>query len=336
MTAKISKNIGNANVLLTLFIIALHTIGDDYQYRCVRWLVDFSVPTFFTISSYLYFQKFELSFSFFWKKLISRFYSLYIPFIIFNALFIPYIFVKTSILHIPNTREVSMDITDLLGSIFFGYPTILNGPLWFIKALLLFVLLAPVIGYFLKKSKFFSIPLVLFGFILSFYTNYFQFLYWVPCYVLGCYFALYEKDIIQVIEETKRDAHHKLYIVVLFLLYAVISYSIIDDKPYDSFFYYCHRMIAPLWVIAIYSAYRILPNSMVQKMYPYTFFVYCTHTFFIYFSQHVLVLLIPELNIYIIKLLVFVVSTISVFLLAMVVSRIKPLWKVLNGFRTRK
>lgn len=46
MTAKISKNIGNANVLLTLFIIALHTIGDDYQYRCVRWLVDFSVPTF--------------------------------------------------------------------------------------------------------------------------------------------------------------------------------------------------------------------------------------------------------------------------------------------------
>ena len=173
--------------------------------------------------------------------------------------------------------------------------------------------------------------------LLFFFSHkYFQVLYWVPCYVLGCFFALYEKDIIQVIEEIKRDAHHKLYIVVLFLLYAVISYSIIDDKPYDSFFYYCHRMIAPLWVIAIYSAYRILPNSMVQKLYPYTFFVYCTHTFFIYFSQHVLVLLIPELNIYIIKLLVFVVSTISVFLLAMVVSRIKPLWKVLNGFRTRK
>lgn len=71
MTVTISKNIGNANVLLTLFIIALHTIGDDYQYRCVRWLVDFSVPTFFTISSYLYFQKFELSFSCFWKKLVS-------------------------------------------------------------------------------------------------------------------------------------------------------------------------------------------------------------------------------------------------------------------------
>lgn len=53
MTVTISKKIGNANVLLTLFIIALHTIGDDYQYRSVRWLVDFSVPTFFTISSYL-------------------------------------------------------------------------------------------------------------------------------------------------------------------------------------------------------------------------------------------------------------------------------------------
>lgn len=86
------------------------------------------------------------------KALISRFYSLYIPFIIFNALFIPYIFVKISILHIPNTREVSMDITDLLGSIFFGYPTILNGPLWFIKALLLFVLLGSCYRLFSQKK----------------------------------------------------------------------------------------------------------------------------------------------------------------------------------------
>ena len=337
MTATISKHICNANVLMTFLIIALHTIGDDIRFRCVRWLLDFSVPTFFTISSYLYFQKFELTISCYVKKIVSRFYSLYIPFVIFNAVFIPYIYIKTYILGIPNERGVSMDFLNLTGSILLGYPEVLNGPLWFVKALFMFAFFAPTIGYCVKKSKSVGILLAILGFILSFYTNYFQVFYWIPCLTLGCFAAFYEKDLLRIVKKTSQHKHIKLYTILVFLLYAALSYYLIHDKPYSFFLYYCHRMVAPLLVIIAYIVYQgVLPDSLVRRFYPYTFFVYCTHTFFIYFSERVVIFLTPSLSIYVIKLFVFLSATLMVFIWAFAVSYIRPLWRVLNGFRARK
>ena len=337
MTATISKYICNANVLMTFLIIALHTIGDDIRFRSIRWFVDFSVPTFFTISSYLYFQKFELTLSCYVKKIVSRFYSLYIPFVIFSAIFIPYIYVKTYILGIPNERGVSMDFLSLTGSILLGYPEVLNGPLWFVKALFLFSFFAPAIGYCVKKNRLLGFLVFISGFLLTFYTNYFQVFYWIPCFTLGCYAAFYENDLLHIVNKIYQCKHIRLYTALLFLLYFILSYYLIHDKPYESFLYYCHRIAAPLWVIIIYAIYQgILSDSLVHKLYPYTFFVYCTHTFFIYFSERVITLLAPLLDVFTTKLLVFVSASLMVFLLAFTVSYIRPLWRILNGFRVRK
>ena len=186
-----------------------------------------------------------------------------------------------------------------------------------------------------KRSLF--ILLFIAGFILSFYTHYFHVLYWIPCFVIGCYAALYENDVLHIMQKMGKMIPAKHYTVLLFLFYVVWSYFILYNQPYDSFFYYCHRIMAPLLVIVIYSVYKgILPESFVKKIYPYTFFIYCTHTFFIYFSEHVFTLLIPSLNIYTSKLFVFVISSVLVVLFAVIVSYIKPVWIVLNGFRVRR
>lgn len=99
---KRSTKIADLNLLLTVFIVLLHSLYNPLRlssesgmytwiYVFLKTLFDVAVPTFFFISSFLFFR--YLDFERIKSKIKSRFKSLIVPYVIFSVVFeksIPY------------------------------------------------------------------------------------------------------------------------------------------------------------------------------------------------------------------------------------------------------
>lgn len=93
---KRSTKIADLNLLLTVFIVLLHSLYNPLRlssesgmytwiYVFLKTLFDVAVPTFFFISSFLFFR--YLDFERIKSKIKSRFKSLIVPYVIFSVVF---------------------------------------------------------------------------------------------------------------------------------------------------------------------------------------------------------------------------------------------------------
>ena len=334
MTTAISKKINEVNVLMTVFIVALHVFAWEERMWFLRALVNMAVPVFFVISSYLYFQNWTFSWQCYKKKIVRRLYSLYIPFIVYNALYIPYIFIKNNILQAADTRHLSVFSIDMLTSIFIGLPDIPNLVLWFIRVLLVFSFVAPIIGLVIKYSKWAFVLITMICFLLSPYFQYASILYWLPCLSLGTLLAFYESDMINFVNQLKHCVS-RWVILALFIAFMIIfSYILRNEDVFTSPYYYYYRMAVPVFVILIYSYfYHLLPTRFVSSILPYTFPIYCMQIPFVNFSVMFLSRLMPSQHFIVVQVLSFTIAFTLCLITCMLLSHIKPLWNILTGFR---
>ncbi len=193
MTAQLSSKLTSANTLLTFLIVALHS--NMQQIYPMTLITDMAVPTFFCISAFLYFQNWQPTRAFYLKKLSSRFRSLFIPYILYNVLFYIYYIIKIYVLHIPVTKNIPTAPLDAVLCILGSVP---DGPLWFIRALLFFVLLAPLFGLIIRAHRLAIIPMIIAGIVISRYFYYDTFPHWITCFSVGCFFALYQLSLIHI------------------------------------------------------------------------------------------------------------------------------------------
>lgn len=331
MTTAISQKIRSANVLMTLFIIALHTFAWDERMWPLRPLVNMAVPVFFVISSYLYFQKWSFTLSCYKKKLKSRFWSLYVPFIVYNLLYVPYIWLKVTVFHATDTRELIVGSIDMVTSGLFGYPNFPNPVLWYVWAVFVFAFFAPLMGWFVKRAKW-SFPLLLVAVLpLSFLFPYTSVFYWLPCLLLGCFIAVYEGDVIAFV----RKLSGYRWLVFFFLCYLFLfTYILKDEDVFSSLVYYIFRMSAPYFAICIYAICdNLLPQSFVKMVHPYTFPIYCLHVVFVNLSMQFILHYFAFLHFLLIQFSAFILAFSLVFLFCVMLSRIRPVWKILTGFR---
>ena len=139
------------------------------------------VPLFFMISGYLFFCGAEFSKDGYIRKLKSRFWTLLIPFLLWNIIAIiwqlkgclPYISnfyqpmeVRISIIRIFNTFFANSGNSGILvssasakDSLAEVYP--INVPLWYVRDIMILVVMSPVIYFLMKKTE--RIFLVLLG-----------------------------------------------------------------------------------------------------------------------------------------------------------------------------
>ena len=118
-----------------------------------------SVPIFFFISGYVFFLGRNLTPTSYWKKLKTRFFSLFLPYIIWNAIaLLIAIFVSINL-----KRELSINIENIVSCFWacngeiIGLPNNLNlpinGPTWFLRDLMLVVIITPLLNVLLKGHK---------------------------------------------------------------------------------------------------------------------------------------------------------------------------------------
>lgn len=291
----ISKKITILNILLSLLIVIYHadckraiSYNDkDILYvttTAISTFINLAVPTFFLISSFLFYRNFTINLYF--KKIKSRFRSLFIPYIIWNTFYcIAFILCnQLPFLEGKFNSYVVFDLkTNLIGIIMSDYT-----PLWFVRDLMIFVIFSPAI-YYLMKNKIIGALSIIALFILNacIALPYEHMLYWTPIYFTGAYISIhYYKKVM-----TSQFISRKLlaFIIILFTVY-IIALNLCKSP----FLLFSYRFISPIcfWILIDYIFnYK---SIQIKPFFHYAFFIYANHFFLLTGLQKVWFMLFPK------------------------------------------
>lgn len=333
MTASLSAKLRSANVLMTLLIVTLHSnMKEIYP---VTVVTDMAVPTFFCISAFLYFQNWRPNRALYLKKLRSRVRSLLVPYLLYNVIFYGFYLFKTYALHLPLPKDIPTAPLDAVVCIITSVP---DGPLWFIRELMVFVVVAPLFGIILKKYKYSVVALVIAGIFMAQHSGYSHFVHWIPCFATGCFLALYQDDVTRWYEACKGCLWHRLLLgnAVLPIAVVIVCCVLLRHAPVQGVPYYLYRIAAPLLVLMVYVHVDPLPGRFVRTASPYTFYAYGIHVLFVWNIHGALLKLgyVTDDGVYPLEFLFILVSTLLlIFVTGCVLRRIPFAWSPLTGFR---
>ena len=291
----ISKKITILNILLSLLIVIYHadckraiSYNDkDILYvttTAISTFINLAVPTFFLISSFLFYRNFTINLYF--KKIKSRFRSLFIPYIIWNTFYcIAFILCnQLPFLEGKFNSYVVFDLkTNLIGIIMSDYT-----PLWFVRDLMIFVIFSPAI-YYLMKNKIIGALSIIALFILNacIALPYEHMLYWAPIYFTGAYISIhYYKKVM-----TLQFVSYKLLVFIIGLFAIYIMTLNLYKSPFLLFTY---RFFSPIcfWILIDYIFnYK---NIQIKPFFHYAFFIYANHFFLLTGLQKICFMFFPK------------------------------------------
>ena len=197
---------------LAILVVFIHTPDFDSVSSWIisRNLGTITVPGFFMISAYLLFAKDrEWNWRIYKGKLKSRLSSLLLPYVFWNIvalivhfarqLVIEYVFHK----QVNAKLVVNYDLNDWLNA--FGLlpgSMPLDFPLWYMRDLMLMVLISPLLSWIINRGKHWLVPFVIAGFVfpesLWPLNAYLKFL-WI--FILGGYIGRYQTAFLSVLRK---------------------------------------------------------------------------------------------------------------------------------------
>lgn len=324
MTDTISRKIVSANIFCTILIVCLHARYEyNGVYNIIGTLSDIAVPVFFAISSYLYFEKFDWNnpIASYKKGIKKRLFSLLVPYVIFSSLGFLVFASKAMLMHetlpcdISSFKEVFVYICYAKG----------NPPLWYLTSLFEFVLLAPIIGYVVRTTKF-SLVLMPLSVCFCYNLSYSNIFFWLPVLILGCYCSIWWNSIQKVFRDIN-SLYVSCFGILAIVLICISFYDIIDRTV---LVYYIYRISAPVLFLAIIGRCDFAP-PILFKIKNYTLFIYCSHSLILFFLFPIVKKLPCNFLIYIISVVFLLL--VSVGIGNLVKSRCFRLWIILNGGR---
>lgn len=298
-----SKKVTFFNVALTLLIVLLHAktperwgleLTMDYPLiYLVSTLCQISIPLFFFISGLLFYR--NCSFSCLRQKLRSRARSLLVPYLLWNIIYVSIYFVLT---HISFTHGV-MNMGEALNSPREILVAVINSRfsvLWFIKDLLVFTVLSPLILVVLRNAWFSALCLcVLIVLSLTIDTGYESLLKWAPIYFQGAmlgHWGFKDGEYLSFDRIIKTQKAQSMCSVAIILTLTVLFGVTVADESAISLF----RLSSPilLWILCDFIFQDFIINKFhVKAWMKYTFFIYCTHKFILDVMQKICVITLP-------------------------------------------
>jgi fucose 4-O-acetylase-like acetyltransferase len=176
------------------YLLAKNSLLESWNFFITRAFPEIAVPIYLFISGYLYFINFQGDYI---NKFKKRFHSVFIPFVIWCSwgIILRYILQKIGFSGYFNSKLVAdYGFTDFIRS-FWDLDKI--GPLWFLRDLLILIILTPAIKFLIDKINiFFPLLLIVILFLFPDINNYGEFklnsLFFFSC---GSYFAINKVDI---------------------------------------------------------------------------------------------------------------------------------------------
>lgn len=329
-------NIGDFNILDSTQIFMQHVAT-----AC-------AVPCFFVFSGYFFFKEGTLYPKLYKKKIRSRGHTLLIPYIIWNVLMLIFC-LGLSYLNESGEFNIAKQIKELGGLHIFwdsqiwgeenynwlGCNVPWSGPidlqLWFVRNLMVYTLVSPIIYAIIKYLKKISIIILALCFVSGIFIN-------VPginassffFFTFGSYFSINKLDILDCLGK------YKIWFSFIFFIFLFLSLLITENQTVN--------LIRPFFIISYVMAALSISKSIFKKfpkvsglLYKNsnsTFFIYAFHTFVI----QILVIIIPRVGDQLLGTIIYLASGISVWFIARfafdVIKKGSPsLLKILNGSR---
>lgn len=331
MNKNISSIISSVRFPLAVMVVYVHFFGEgnviisEIDWRCFSWtnfydvirvlvgstVSQIAVPSFFLISGYLFFQGLEKWDWGIWKaKLMRRVHTLLIPYLVWNVL--RYLFnvltMGALFIHWNRLEEFKVWLTENTGLfVFWAMPVTgmpVHTPFWFIRDLIVLVVLSPLSYYLLKRK---NVGLIVICTLVVLYVG--NLLPAIPGHSIsgllffnvGCWLAI-GKDVglISLLSKTGGA----ILFSVLFIILSVVSFGTS-----------CNQYITPWMIIFTISACYKISTCLDSKLkIPFflgdaSFFIFAFHMFLIITSGLLVDFLdVPEVVNPILKTLIFLLT----------------------------
>ena len=264
---------------------------------CSEILPSIAVPLFFLISGFLFFYHTDFDRQAYFKKLRSRARTLLLPYILWNVISIVWQGVRVipGLSKIfPNAHEIQIDWSaSALLNVFWNnkadilvhpatdvidpnmYPACV--PMWYVRELILMVLLAPAIYYLIKKSgQHFVLVLGLAWYVTQpLYPGYpHQVLAAAFFFSWGAWFSIRKADFVATFR--------KYSIVPLLYIPIVIADILTREEAYNHYIHAAGIVMGVMTAVALTS--RLLGKGKIQVngfLANASFFVFALHTLFL-------------------------------------------------------
>lgn len=241
-------------------------------------IANMAVPLFFFISGYLFFGDISFSKKTYQDKLKRRFFSLFIPYIFWNTVFMLFIAGLAAIYPtwlVEKKSMFSMNLTDFFNAFWNLNQGLI--PLWFIRDLMVLNLLAPLLYRLLKR---FGILFLSFMCLLWLC----QIGQWIPgigvrasfFYAFGAWFSIHKLGFIEVLSKFEKQ----IYLISISLIF-LDTYLWSKNVSYSILFQLSQiigSLAIALFVSRLLLLNRIKPNAFLAES---SFFVFVFHMFII-------------------------------------------------------
>ena len=238
------------------------------------------VPVFFILSGYLFFRNYQTSKL--KEKLKSRFWSLVVPYLVWNIL--PWL-VLIGFPFLPFSKHIniqaSFSLTSFIDCVIFCKYTVL----WYVRNLILYVLLTPL--FYLVAGRKYGGPVVMALLIgVSFWwltaPNFFsQFFYWMPFYLFGAWMARVCPEIFR----QRISVKGRIIASVVFLGCLLLA---LNDQItlFNEFGRYAYRLVLPMafWYTMDWFRFEKTPSWVMTLSFP----IYCTHAIILEFVEKII------------------------------------------------
>ena len=240
-----------------------------------------SVPIFFIISGFLLFQNY--TFSNYKLKLLKRVHSLLIPYIFWTSLVVAIYFLLQSIpsisVYFTSSLIKNLSITELITTTWI-HPK--NYPLWFIRDLMLLVIVSPIVYILIQHLSKLYIPIILFVWFFDLIEPTTDFSLYKPeavlFFSLGAYIALKNSKLLSL------SVSNALFITSVILYFCVlIAYTyILTFQPtiseYVPLILYKSSLL--LGIIVLWFMLDRCQCKLLSRFTQYTFLYYVFHSIF--------------------------------------------------------
>ena len=296
------------------------------------------VPTFLFISGYLFFRNGSFSWAGYRGKLQRRWHSLVIPYLVWNALTLLFLFAYQGVLaklgyhfgQTPVSEYRWMEYVRCFWDVKSGAP--INFQLWYVRDLILLSVLSPLLWLFLGKMKQMAATV----FLLMAYAIYLS--VWPPSppmwsavfyFVMGGYFSIYR---IKIFDGFASPASR------LLLSYPVILVILLIFFNENMTLWMASWPIGVLFLINVSYALPCAKRSLspgVLKLAGMSFFLYCIHEPLLTLLRKVSYLLVrPEGDVVFLSIwLADAIILVSFVLLlgSFIQKKLPRVFKILNG-----
>lgn len=281
---------------------------------------DVCVPLFFFISGFLFFYNSDFTKETYLAKLKKRIKTLLVPYLIWNfvGFILLLIYVHPKVLRFfPLLNNYRVDIVSFLSSFWVtnlpismsGPANPINTPLWFIRDLMVLVVLSPIIWWLIKKAKvvFIIVLGLIWFFTLGQYIGFpglcHQSLFFFP---LGAYFGINKINFVENIQKYP-------WLPVVYIVLAIID--ALSEKDYYNIIHNSEILLGMAAAVYV-SSYLLKKEKVVvnEFLMSASFFVYALHNLFLGKMTKIVVMLTkPESPVFVL-LIYFLMPAIAILI----------------------